>query len=160
MPRREYTTRADYDVTGCFNRHTIMPTGWGQEQDNTEIVLAEDGGVDRVLVREVGLNTYDRMGEGIAAGEAHDFTAGCDYWSKTDAFWADVREAWDARLAEGPVTLKAKVDDKTFWQHMSGYADRLADGERDEADVGESFIEATLGRFTVHPPVAQAHQSN
>jgi hypothetical protein len=148
LPRREYTKRSDYDVMGCVNRHIVTPTGWVHEQENQKIVLAEDGTVEKILVRESGLNTYDRFGYGIADGETHDFTAGRAYWAKTSDFWSDVREAWSEKLdTTGTVTLKTEVEDKKLWQHMFGYANDLASGETFDTQASKQFVQETLDAF-------------
>ena len=101
MPRREYTTRDDYDVVIGFNRHVITPSGWAHEQDNTKVVLR---GSPRALVREHGVNSYRR-------NEARDFRVARDHWSRTQAFWRDVREVWKKVIAAGPrLSLRPGVD--------------------------------------------------
>ena len=87
LPRRDDTTRDDYDAIAAVNRHTITPWGWTHEQDNSKIVIADDGSVHE-LVREVGVNTY-RETELANAGAAHD------YWDATQAYWAMVRGYFD-----------------------------------------------------------------
>ncbi len=87
LPRRDMTTRKDYDAVLAVNRHVITPFGWVQEEDNSKLVLR---GEPHVLAREVGVNTYRRAGDVPAKeGEA--------YWSATGDFWAGVRAEW-ARL--------------------------------------------------------------
>jgi hypothetical protein len=101
LPRREYTTRRDYDVVLGFNRHVLTPTGWAHEQDNTKVVLR---GAPRALVREHGINTYQRT-------QARDFGVARDYWRRTEAFWRDVREVWKTVFAAGPrLSLRPGVD--------------------------------------------------
>jgi hypothetical protein len=155
LPRREHTTRDDYHVMACVNRHTITPTGWTHEQDNEKVVLTDTGEVDRVLVREAGLNVYDHLGKGIAAGETHDFSAGRDYWSRTAPFWSDVRDAWDARFnSTGRVQLRDRVEGRTLWQHMFAYARNLVDAQAYDAEEGQVFIAETLEAFELDEAVA------
>jgi hypothetical protein len=114
LPRREYTKRSDYDVVVGFNRHVITPTGWAHEQDNTKVILR---GAPRALVREHGVNTYRRT-------RARDFQVARDYWSRTQAFWQDVREVWKKVVAAGPrLSLRPGVDGTS--QHAALFA--LAD---------------------------------
>ena len=40
-----------------------------------------------VLAKEVGLARYERI-------QDHDWSAGDDYWARTQPFWAVVRDAW------------------------------------------------------------------
>ena len=39
LPRRDMTTRNDYDAVLAVNRHTITPFGWVQEEENSKLVL-------------------------------------------------------------------------------------------------------------------------
>ena len=86
LPRRDATTRDDYDAIDAVNRHTITSRGWVHEQDNTKLVLRD--GEPQLLVREVGVNTYVRADDfNVALAEA--------YWAKTADYWAGVRTIWD-----------------------------------------------------------------
>ena len=89
LPRRDATTRDDYDVIEAVNRHTILSWGWTHEQDNSKVVLRD--GAERELVREHGINTYRRYDlQGDHAAQA--------YWDGTEEYWADVRAVWDEIL--------------------------------------------------------------
>lgn len=87
LPRRDATTRDDYDTIDAVNRHTITPLGWVHEQDNTKLVLRN--GISQPLVREVGVNSYTLT---------DDFNVGLaeEYWAKTADYWAGIRAAWDS----------------------------------------------------------------
>ncbi|MEM6560368.1 MAG: DUF6607 family protein [Planctomycetota bacterium] len=152
LPRREHTKRSDYDVMGCVNRHTLSPTGWVHEQDNLKIVLDDNGEVETIIAREVGLNVYDYEGKGIAADVELDMTAGRDYWARTAPFWADVRSAMDAELADGELTLKPKVDGKPMYAHLFVYAAEIEDTY--DAEAGQAFINETLASFVEPAEVA------
>src|ERR1700755_916900 len=54
LPRRDMTTRNDYDAMLAVNRHTITPIGWVQEEENSKVVLQ---GNAKTIVREIGINT-------------------------------------------------------------------------------------------------------
>src|ERR1043165_1242029 len=41
LPRREWSVRDDYQVLAGTNRHTILPTGWVQEENNLKAVLQQ-----------------------------------------------------------------------------------------------------------------------
>ena len=95
LPRREYTVRSDYHTLVGTNRLTILPTGWVHSQDNVKTVLASPKVVDNnnpALAREFGLNRYERIAD-------FDFSAAETYWSKTSAFWSEVRDSWAKHLA-------------------------------------------------------------
>lgn len=110
LPRRDSTTRDDYDVIVAVNRHTITPAGWAHEQDNTKLKL--DGGQPTYLVREVGINTYEKFDDfDIATAER--------YWAATADFWRDVRQAWSRVAARSDsVTIRQEIDDKVLWERM------------------------------------------
>ena len=86
LPRRDMTTRKDYDAVLAVNRHTITPFGWVQEEENSKLVLR---GEHHVLAREIGINTYKRTTPLPKDGDA--------YWTATKDFWSQVRDDW-ARL--------------------------------------------------------------
>ncbi len=90
LPRRDMTTRKDYDAVLAVNRHTITPFGWVQEEENSKLVLRGD---HHVLAREIGINTYKRASSMPQDGDA--------YWNATKDFWSQVRGDW-ARLVETP----------------------------------------------------------
>lgn len=41
LPRRERSVRQDYQVLEGFNRHTIVPNGWVQEEENLKLILKD-----------------------------------------------------------------------------------------------------------------------
>jgi hypothetical protein len=87
LPRRDDTTRDDYDVIAAVNRHTVTSWGWTHEQDNSKLVVEADG-TTHELVREIGVNTYRNT----------DFSndqAALDYWAATEDYWALVRARFD-----------------------------------------------------------------
>lgn len=92
LPRRDATKRDDYDAVLAVNRHALTPRGWVHEQDNTKTRLS-DAGEAAPLVREVGVNRYQRDGDfPVEVAEA--------YWRDTKAYWARVRDLW-TELEEG-----------------------------------------------------------
>lgn len=84
LPRRETTTRQDYDVLVSVNRHALTPGGWIHEQDNSKLIL--DPG-PRLLAREIGVNTY-------TASKQFDGRMAETYWDLTKTFWTGVRAEW------------------------------------------------------------------
>lgn len=100
LPRRDDTTRDDYDVIAAVNRHTITPWGWTHEQDNSKLVLEEDGST-RELVREIGVNTYRET-------DLSNDRAARDYWAATQDYWAMVRARFDGLEAN---TRRFHVED-------------------------------------------------
>ena len=80
LPRREYTTREDYNALNAENRHTITANGWTHEQDNTKTVR-NGRRTQETLVREFGFNNYRNI-------TGYDFEPAREYWSTTSEYWA------------------------------------------------------------------------
>lgn len=140
LPRREHTTRDDYHVLVARNRHTLTPSGWVHEQDNRKLVL-EGELAGQSHCREMGLNLYERV-EGV------DFSAGRDYWTKTSAYWADVRAAWDRTFdAHSTLRLRGEVDDKPMHQWFFDAAGEVRDRGSYDPQTGRARIDQTLARF-------------
>ena len=135
LPRREYTKRNDYQVLGAINRHTLTPGGWMHEQDNAKLVL-DANGTATALVREVGINSYERT-------TAIDFSPGRSYWDKTQSFWRDVRAAWaDAARERKAYDLQHMLDDRPRFEALFALADKSGNGET----VTRAQIDAVLQR--------------
>lgn len=94
LPRRDMTTRSDYDAVLAVNRHTITPIGWVQEEENSKLVLRGDE--NHTLVREVGINTYKRSDD-------FEVELGDNYWNATKDFWSYVRADWNRLEKDAPV---------------------------------------------------------
>ncbi len=121
LPRREYTTREDYNALNVENRHTITPTGWTHEQDNSKVV--RDGAETvNVLVREFGFNHYRRTSE-------VDFTPAYEYWDETRNYWASVRAAWSRHFDDGGVRLATEVDGEDIIDGLFEGAEAVREGE-------------------------------
>lgn len=86
LPRREYSTRDDYDYLTVTNRHALTPNGWLHYQDNRKVVDRE-GEEKRVLCYESGLNTYTRT-------ESADAAVALAWWKENGPFWDGVRNFW------------------------------------------------------------------
>ena len=145
LPRRDMTTRDDYHAVDAVNRHVITPWGWVHEQDNSKLML---DGSPRVLVREVGVNTYRAFGD-------YPVSAAEEYWDGTAAFWAGVRAEWDRIAAENArfaITIKGETED--LYMPLLDLAGAVKDGEKDlepalvEArEVINSFVTADIGQL-------------
>lgn len=86
LPRREYSTRDDYDYLIVTNRHTLTTGGWIHDQDNRKVV-DRDGEGKQVLCFETGLNTYTRT-------ESPEAEIALAWWKENQAFWNGVRNFW------------------------------------------------------------------
>lgn len=139
LPRRELTTRNDYDKLVGVNRQTITPTGWVHEQDNLKIDRKAPGG-EQLLTRERGLDVYTRI-------SGHDFSAGRKYWNETRDYWAVVRQAWDDRLARHErLVIHAAQGDERLYQSMFEQAEALSSQKMASADM-RSWIDRVIDRF-------------
>ena len=85
LPRREYTTRSDYNVMKRGNRIYVDQTGYLHEQDNDKI-LRKDG-QDILIAQEKGLNDYRKS-------DAKKCDVAAKWWAEHGSFWNDVRAVW------------------------------------------------------------------
>lgn len=112
LPRREYTTRHDYNVMNRTNRLIVTDNGYMHEQDNKKIIR-RDGYADSILAYEKGYNQYVRMPESkCAAAKA--------FWTTAKSgFWSDVRAVWAEKMGQGnKIKLKGKVDDQYLYEAL------------------------------------------
>ena len=111
LPRREYTTRSDYNLTMRGNRQEIKDFGWVHDQDNDKIVR-EIGKEDLVIAKEKGYNTYIRVDDSRCAAAAN-------WWEENTNKWATVRFKWDEIYnRDKDLSLEAKVDNKALYKHL------------------------------------------
>lgn len=138
LPRREYTTRSDYNAINGENRHTVTPNGWTHEQDNTKTVR-EGREPAATLVREFGFNDYRPI-------EGYDFSPAVKYWNNTADYWALVRGAWDHRLRRGnALSIDTNVDGMPIIEGTFAQAEQS--NSMSEIEQIES-IEALLDKWT------------
>lgn len=143
LPRREYTVRSDYNALNVENRHTITPSGWTHEQDNTKAQRTEER-TTATLVREFGFNDYRRI-------EGFDFSPAYRYWEQTRDYWAQVRAEWDRRIAaDGGIHLRTSVDGMAIIGPLFAQAERVQRGET----VSPADILAIFDAQTEAPPMA------
>ena len=144
LPRREGSVRDDYDVLEGTNRHTILPSGWVQEEENRKLVLNESGKPDLsvpYLAKELGIARYERIVE-------HDFTPGDEYWKKSGAFWADVRFVWNDLMNKNEsIVIQKKVDNSFMFMPFFSKAQKIVDGESYDSEQGRKAIREMLEPF-------------
>jgi len=111
LPRREYTTRNDYNILRRGNRLIITDSGWIHEQDNDKISKTNDA--EKLIAQEKGINAYYRTkDEDCAAAKA--------WWDKNGAFWNKVRTGWEEVIkTQNAIALKAKVDNKSLNEYFT-----------------------------------------
>lgn len=88
LPRREYTTRDDYNVMNRTNRQEIFDWGWLHFQDNKK-VLRKDGEEDQVIAEEIGKEYYTRIDDG-------DCVIAEKFWKEYGPLWKAVRDEWES----------------------------------------------------------------
>jgi len=130
LPRREYTTRSDYNLTMRGNRQEITDYGWVHDQDNAKIIR-EEGKDDIVLAKEKGYNTYVKVDDSRCAGASK-------WWKENQEKWALVRAKWDEIYGRNTtLQLEKKVDNKVLYKYLfdEGYEEKAKiDG------IIESFV--------------------
>ena len=132
LPRRDMTTRDDYNAVDAVNRHVITPFGWVHEQDNSKLILA---GEPQVLVREVGVNTYRKFDD-------YPVSAADEYWAATSGYWAGIRAEWTRIANENDtfaITIQGETED--LYNPLLELAKYVQDGEKDTAEAIEEARE-------------------
>lgn len=142
LPRREHTTRDDYDVLIGTNRHTLTAAGWAHEQHNYKL----DRASDRYLAHEVATNTYTRS-------NTTDLSAASAYWEKTNRFWAAVRAYWDELLYNNPSVALIQPSDTDSPSHLMAMLEQANDLSHQQLD---NDALAELVRDTLAPYLADA----
>lgn len=126
LPRRDATTRNDYQTIKAVNRHAITPEGWVHEQDNTKMVLK---GEAKKLVREIGVNTYRKFDD-------FDIAVADEYWAETKDYWAAVRDVWTRMETENDafaITLVGEPEELYF--QILGLAEAVRSNEKTAAEA-------------------------
>jgi hypothetical protein len=140
LPRREYTTRNDYDVVVAVNQHRITSKGWEHEQHNSKLVLEPR----HVLVKEHGLNTYDH-------GKPKDTAEAAAYWQATAPFWAEVNKEWQRVFAQSTVlNLQSEAAGTRLHEKLF----ELADRRQPVDDATRKQIHDTLELYVVKASAA------
>lgn len=146
LPRREFSVRKDYQVLVGTNRHTIMPTGWVQEEENLKVALDEQGRLvpeAPVLAKEVGLNRYERLKD-------FDDSAARRYHERTEPFWAEVRAAWrDVAAAHAQFVLRAPPDQGQLFVPLFEYAETLYEGAALDPPAARRLARDTVRGYLV-----------
>jgi len=141
LPRREHTVRSDYQVLEGYNRHTILPDGWVQEEENFKLKLNKAGKPVKdlpYLSKEIGINRYQRIAD-------FDFSAGDAYWEKTGEFWELVRQEWSTIARKNSsFKLREKVDGMELFMPLFEYAEAI--DKQSKVEMRE-FVHGILERF-------------
>ncbi len=141
LPRREWSVRNDYQVLIGSNRHTILPNGWVQEENNLKGVLKSPRVLDSArpyVGREYGVARYERIRDA-------DFAAADQYYERTKEFWDQVRDRWSKVFADrGSVTLIGPVDKLGLFQPLFAQADAIAEQGAAASKKNAEVIESAL----------------
>jgi hypothetical protein len=141
LPRREWSVRDDYQVLQGTNRHTVLATGWLQEENNLKTVLEADRAVSKstpFVAREYGVARYERIREA-------DFAAADRYYQRTKEFWDEVRNRWNGVFADqDAVTLTGPVDKLGLFRPLFTRAEEIeaqgrATNDEDRHAITEAF---------------------
>ncbi|MEO8416998.1 MAG: DUF6607 family protein [Ginsengibacter sp.] len=134
LPRREYSVRSDYNILNRTNRLHITDSGYIHEQDNKKIIRKE--GVDKLLVKEKGMNSYKRITNSECA-------VAKSYWEHNKAYWLKVENVWTAYLStHNTIQLKVKVDGKVIHQLLFNLLDDYNAKKVSDAEIDNKIKEA------------------
>lgn len=140
LPRREWSVRDDYQALIGTNRHTVLATGWTQEENNLKAVLTPERELDPArpyLAREYGMARYQRLKQA-------DFAAADQYFERTQAFWDQVSARWNFVFStRGHAQLRGPVDKLGLFTTLFAQADAVAENEA-EAASNPKVIDAAL----------------
>ncbi|MCR6721841.1 MAG: hypothetical protein NVV59_16485 [Chitinophagaceae bacterium] len=138
LPRREYTSRNDYNILRRTNRIMLTDKGYVHDQDNEKI--KRENGKDELLVAEKGWNTYNRV-------EEKECKAGLAYWEKTKEYWTAVRLAWEEYLkTHDRIQLKQNINGKVLHDHLFVQAAQYTKGQLKKDDIAKT-VTALLSEY-------------
>ena len=138
LPRREYKSRADYNILRRGNRLILTDTGWVHEQDNDKI--AKKDGVEKLVVQEKGYNTYTLR-------DAKDCVYANAWWNKHSVFWSKVRAEWESLIKAGnTINLASTVGDKPLREYLLELSNEY-DKKELAGDLVSTRVKAILQKF-------------
>lgn len=136
LPRREFTTRNDYNVLRRKNRISLTPDGWVLEQDNQKIV--RENGSEKLIASEKGIESFTKLStENCLAAE--------NWWNIQKDYWADVRYIWnDIYTKNNTINLKKKVDDTLLWEKLFKLGNELTDKKQTNTTANREAIRKVI----------------
>lgn len=138
LPRRELTTRSDYNLMKRTNR--IVPTsyGWLHEQDNDKIIRSSKG--DVLLAQEKGLNYYTKIEDAKCA-------VALAKWEEAKEFWVVVKKEWQSHIDKKSVLMvKDLVDDEKLYEHLYVVEKEWKEKKLSEKEL-EKKVKAVFDKF-------------
>jgi hypothetical protein len=121
LPRREFTKRNDYNVLRRHSHIEITSEGWYLEQDNEKII--RNGGTDKMLCGEKGMEKFTKG----------NYTAlpAIKWWKQNEAYWANVRKAWEQIYAQHTVISISKQKG-LLWEKLFQMGEQKASASQSE----------------------------
>ncbi|TAG31372.1 MAG: hypothetical protein EAZ35_04085 [Sphingobacteriia bacterium] len=111
LPRREYTTRNDYQILKRGNHIAVSDKGWIHEQDNDKIAMVN--GKEKIIAQEKGMNAYTKTTD-------NNCLAAKIWWEKNGAFWNNIRIRWEEVIKAKPtIILKSKFENKRLDEYFT-----------------------------------------
>ena len=127
LPRREYSTRSDYNILNRTNRIIVNDSGYLHSQDNKKIIRGN--GTDKLLVEEKGINSYIKRDDIKCA-------AAKIWWEKNKVYWEKVRSIWEEKITNiSTIKLETKVNDKVLHEYLMAQAKDYAEGKIPAAEL-------------------------
>jgi hypothetical protein len=135
LPRREYSTREDYNVLVRGNRIYVSESGYLHEQDNDKILRKQDA--DIMIAQEKGINDYRRT-------DAKKCEVTEKWWAEHGEFWNDVRAVWQEEVfaKHKDITIKQFVRSK-----MIGEEFKVIKNQKNSSEVNRQKIREVINKF-------------
>ena len=131
LPRRDATTRDDYQAVNAVNRHAITPLGWVHEQDNSKLILK---GEPQTLVREIAINTYNKFDD-------FEISIADDYWAATGEYWGLVTDEWHRIANENQsFGLTIQGEPEVLYLEILKLADAITLGDMSTQEAADEAI--------------------
>lgn len=130
-PRRDVTTRNDYNILRRFSHIEIFDNGdWIIEQDNQKI-LRDENGEEKLICLEKGLETFTR--------QDYDSSYAVGWWEQKKNFWQTVQKIWTDFIDSNE---KIKIsDDESLYNAQFKLADQFTGDQFDEAAAQKAIRE-------------------
>jgi hypothetical protein len=141
LPRREFTTRNDYNVLRRGNRHILTDYGWLHEQDNIKILRSTEG--DKIIAMEKGLNKYKKVDDSKCQPAIH-------WWKTNRAYWIDVRRVWDEIFAEGKeLNFEKKIDHTLLWERLFSLEEEVIKNNKANSAESREAIRKIIKQYLI-----------
>jgi hypothetical protein len=138
LPRREFTTRSDYNVLRRHSKYELTNYGWIYEQDNEKIV--RENGKDSLIVWEKGFEKFTK-------GD-YNCQPAIDWWEKNHRYWGDVRLVWDeVYKSKNNLKIQKKIDNKILFQKLFALGDEHAAKVKYDSKQAQTEIRKTITSY-------------